>query len=282
MSFLLYERRHDSARIHSAVALQLLRYCRSERFTFVSGCSGGRAIGSCQPRRIAMNRSPKQSSCAGHRRRAGGNRSIRPITTAAAPIRAATAYSSVRKTVGISLTSTSRTMPPPIPVSMPSSVAATGPAWKASALPAPETAKRRQSGGIEHQHGAAQPVDDSIPKERNQPGKHGNGDISPVADSRWWNRSNHQIARDPARIACREGQYQNTKQIEPVPHRSRRSAERKHERAAKIERHQQSVDHDVLVDDHQAYIDNQACAATTSASTPVSKVGWITGAKRGL
>ena len=34
----------------------------------------------------------------------------------------------VHNTVGISLTSTSRTMPPPIPVSIPSSVAATGPA----------------------------------------------------------------------------------------------------------------------------------------------------------
>ena len=29
-------------------------------------------------------------------------------------------------------------------------------------------------------------------------------------------------------------------------------------------------------------LDNQAWAATTSASTPVSRVGWITGAKRGL
>jgi len=28
--------------------------------------------------------------------------------------------------------------------------------------------------------------------------------------------------------------------------------------------------------------DNQACAETTMASMPVSKVGWITGAKRGL
>ena len=31
-----------------------------------------------------------------------------------------------------------------------------------------------------------------------------------------------------------------------------------------------------------AYGDSQARAATTSASTPVSRVGWITGANRGL
>jgi hypothetical protein len=77
-------------------------------------------------------------------------------------------------------------------------------------MPAPETAKERQSGGIEHQHGAAQPVDDSIPKERNQPGKDGNGDISPVADSRRGNRSTHHIARDPTRIASGKGPDQNT------------------------------------------------------------------------
>ena len=62
----------------------------------------------------------------------------------------------------------------------------------------------------------------------------------------------------------------------------RRAAERENERAAKIEGHQQRVHQDVLVDDHRLYADSQACAATTSASTPVFKVGWITGAKRGL
>ena len=30
------------------------------------------------------------------------------------------------------------------------------------------------------------------------------------------------------------------------------------------------------------HLDNQASAATTIASTPVCRVGWITGAKRGL
>src|SRR5262249_41096819 len=104
-------------------------------------CLGERAIGSCQPRRMAMNRNPKQRPAPAKAAPDDGRCSIVPVTTMAAPSRAAPGYSSVRNTVGISLTSTSRTMPPPIPVSTPSNIAPTGPASKASALLAPETAK---------------------------------------------------------------------------------------------------------------------------------------------
>ena len=62
----------------------------------------------------------------------------------------------------------------------------------------------------------------------------------------------------------------------------RRPAQREYERASKIEPNEQRVYQDVFVDDHLPYAASQAWAATTSVSTPVAKVGWITGAKRGL
>ena len=86
----------------------------------------------------------------------------------------------------------------------------------------------------------------------------------------------------PPELPAAKDKTRTPKQIEPVLHRGRRSAERKDERAAKIEGHQQRVYQDMPVYGHRAYVDSQACAATTSASTPVSNVGWITGAKRGL
>jgi hypothetical protein len=80
-------------------------YCSSDRCGFVSGSAGvsARAIGSCQPRRMAMNRSPKQSTAPAIAAAEDGRCSIRPMTTTAAPPRAATAYSSVRNTVGTRL-----------------------------------------------------------------------------------------------------------------------------------------------------------------------------------
>ena len=58
-------------------------------------------------------------------------------------------------------------------------------------------------------------------------------------------------------------------------------AQSKHERAAQVEGPQQCVYQDVTVYGRQAHIDSHACAATYQASTPFSKVAWITGAKRG-
>ena len=57
---------------------------------FVADCSGPPATGRCQPRRMAMNRSPKQRR-AGDRHRGRREPQGGPITTTAAPARAATA-----------------------------------------------------------------------------------------------------------------------------------------------------------------------------------------------
>ena len=53
----------------------------------------------------------------------------------------------------------------------------------------------------------------------------------------------------------------------------RRAAERKDEGAAKIESDQQRIYNDFFAYNQIAYAASQASAATTSASTPVSKVG---------
>ncbi len=101
--------------------------------------------------------------------------------------------------------------------------------------------KECQSGGVEDQYRAAQPVDDSIPIERNQPGKDRDSDVSPVADGRGWNRPDHQIARDPTGIARGERQNQHPEEIEPVLDPGGSAAQRENEGATKIESNQQRI-----------------------------------------
>src|SRR5215469_9574756 len=57
----------------------------------VVGCPGLPAIGRCQPRRIAMNRITKQRTAPAIVTAVDGSRNAVPITTVAAPARAATA-----------------------------------------------------------------------------------------------------------------------------------------------------------------------------------------------
>ena len=63
-------------------------------------------------------------------------------TTSAAPTRAGMAYSPLLNTLGTCRISTSRTVPPPTPVTVPRMIACIGPAPNSSALPAPVTANR--------------------------------------------------------------------------------------------------------------------------------------------
>lgn len=97
-------------------------------------------VGNFHPRRMAAIRSAKQSTAPPAVVHAGGNPHIPPTTTTAAPASAATAYNSARNTVGISLISKSRTIPPPIPVSIPSNAACTGSMPYVNAFCVPATA----------------------------------------------------------------------------------------------------------------------------------------------
>src|ERR1700741_4368745 len=72
---------------------------------FVVGGLGSSANGRGQPGRIAINRSPKQRTAPEIVTAVvAGSRNALPITTTAAPARAATAERSARHTVGISAT----------------------------------------------------------------------------------------------------------------------------------------------------------------------------------
>lgn len=79
------------AQLHSCSAS--FGCCPFERSAFAihPDCSGGRAMGSCHPRRMAINRSPKQRTAPAIATPEAGRCSVLPSTTTAAPISAATA-----------------------------------------------------------------------------------------------------------------------------------------------------------------------------------------------
>src|SRR3954451_6376462 len=87
-------REHIATHEHSCThARTSLSYCPSNPLTVVSAddSSDGRAIGSCQPCRMAINRSPKQRTAPAAAAPEDERCSMLPITTTAAPISAATA-----------------------------------------------------------------------------------------------------------------------------------------------------------------------------------------------
>lgn len=58
------------------------------------------------------------------------------------------------------------------------------------------------------------------------------------------------IAGDPARVAGRKGRDQDPEEIESILYPGRRAAERKDERAPKVEGYEQSAHQDLFADDH--------------------------------
>ena len=77
-----------------------------------------------------------------------------------------------------------------------------------------------------------------MPQEGHHTGEERDGHIAPVADSFWRDRADQHIAGEATSIARCKRQHQYTEQIEPLLDPDRRAAERKHERADKVE-HQQ-------------------------------------------
>jgi len=140
--------------------------------------------------------------------------------------------------------------------------------------------KEGQPGSVEQQDGAAQTVDERIPEERDDACEHGDGEIRPVADRRGRNGSDHDVPRNAARVPRREAQHQDAEEIKPVLDGFGRTTEREHERSGQVEYSQQRGQR--MFKSRGDHADIHACAATTTASTPASKVGWMTGAKRGL
>ena len=91
-----------------------------------------------------------------------------------------------------------------------------------------------------------------------------------------------QVAGNPACVPRREGKHHQTEQIEFALDTGCCAAECEDERTEQIERNQKRARQVLSVNQNVVHDASHACAATTRAFTPVSRVGWITGAKRGL
>lgn len=76
-----------------------------------------------------------------------------------------------------------------------------------------------------------------MPSERRQTGNHGNHDVAPVADRSRWHGADQQVARDPAGGGGGVGQHEHSEQVEAMPDPHHGAAQREHERAKEIERH---------------------------------------------
>ena len=143
------------------------------------------------------------------------------------------------QTVGTSVRSTSRVMPPPMPVSMPRSAAITGLSPKASAFWAPATAKSASPAASNRSTGVLSRSTYGGPPEGKKSGEQRNRQIAPVADCRGRRRADQQVAGNASGIARRKRQDQNSEQIEPVRDPRHRAADREYKSADEIKHQQQ-------------------------------------------
>ena len=142
--------------------------------------------------------------------------------------------------------------------------------------------EKAEPGGVEQQDRAAQPIDQGIPEKGDRARKDGNGNIFPIAHSRRRNGSDHDVPGNAARVSRREAEDQDAKEVKFVFDSFGRTAESKDECSCQVEHRQQRIGKIRFDGGRLDQGDSQACAATTIASTPAFKVGWITGAKPGL
>ena len=101
-------------------------------------------------------------------------------TASAAPTRAGIAYSPLLNTLGTCRISTSRTVPPPTPVTVPRMIACTGPTPISSALPAPVTANRLSPAASSTSIGLVNRLSQPAEQERDQPPAGRHGQVTPV------------------------------------------------------------------------------------------------------
>ncbi len=142
--------------------------------------------------------------------------------------------------------------------------------------------EKAETSGVEQQDRAAQPIDQGIPENGDRARKDGNGNVFPIVDSRRRNGSDHDVPGNAARVSGREAEDQNAKEIELVFDGFGRTAEGEDECSCQVEYRQQRIGKMRIDGGRLDQRDSQACAATTIASTPAFKVGWITGANPGL
>ena len=142
--------------------------------------------------------------------------------------------------------------------------------------------EQSQAGAIEQQHRPAVHVDFGIPEKYHQASQQTDAQITPVVYGCRWNGADQQVSGNPPCVPCREGKHHQAEQIELALDARCCTAECEDECTQQVERDQKRAREVFSVNQNVVHDANQACAATTRAFTPVSKVGWITGANRGL
>ena len=134
-------------------------------------------------------------------------------------------------------------MPPPIPVTMPSTIAMTGFSPWASAFDAPVTAKSARPCRVEKRTGVRHPHDQGREVEGDEAGKERHAEITPIGDRAGRNDTDQQVPGDASRVRRRERQHQNAEQIELSLDPRQRPAKREDEGAHQIE-HKRKLLHD--------------------------------------
>jgi hypothetical protein len=107
--------------------------------------------------------------------------------------------------------------------------------------------EEREPGGIEHQHRAAQPVDDREPEKGDETRRERDADVPPVADRRRRRGAEEDVAGEAADVARRERQHQHAEDIEPVLDARHRPAQSEDERAGQVEHDEEGADQDRVV-----------------------------------
>ena len=148
-------------------------------------------------------------------------------------------------------------------------------------------AEQRQAGGVKCVDRALEAVDRRVREGRQEPGAGGHGQVAPVAE-RLRRDADQQVANGAAGDPHDHGQHDRPEQVELFTHAGHAAAEAEHERPDQVEDEQQGRAepgqqgrgrHRGV---RRGYSASQAQVAVTSVSTPVSSVGWMTGANFGL
>ena len=150
------------------------------------------------------------------------------------PPRAATAYRSERSTVGTWARSTSRTTPPPMPVSVPQQRRHDGVEPICEGFVCACNGEQCEARCIEDAH-RSQCVDRCMPAKHEQAGDQRRHEITPIADRSRRRGSNEHISQNAAGTRCRKSQDEYAEDIQLPPGARRGARQREHKCAGEIE-----------------------------------------------
>ena len=161
-----------------------------------------------------------------------------PTTAIAAPARAGVAYSSPRKTAGTRPASTSRAIPPPMPVTMPIRAAGSGVRSKSRALSAPVTQKSASPNASKMLTCRSIRPRAGWKHERDQPGGDRDQQVAPVLERGGRRGADQHVAQEPAAETGRAGQDQHAEDVEALADADQGAGDREHEDADQVQHDQ--------------------------------------------